>query len=272
MSEKIAIIDTDSMLYSAFMPNKVADPETGEPLKKDGKFVYTPKTDDEIKAAFDGIMYHVFNEGGFTHYIAFVKGNNTTNDRSVINPEYKAQRTKETPEKWEFTKQYIIERWGVIEINDIEVDDAVRITNINIPNSHIVAIDKDLLWLEGTNFNWRKNEWYIVNKAQEEEYLSRSLIIGDTVDNIKGLVGRGEKFCDKQYIKRVHEVLPYYIIDYGLEKGVEEFYKNFKCLYILTKSPYFTEIPTPLEILKITEHDETKINGSRSSSGKLYNS
>jgi hypothetical protein len=272
MNEKIAIIDTDSMLYSAFMPNKVADPNTGEPMKVDGKFVYTPKTDDEIKDTLDGIMFHIFNEGAFTHYIGFVKGNDTTDDRLLINPEYKAQRTKEIPEKWEITKQHAIEKWGIIEVNDIEVDDAVRITNINIPNSHIVAIDKDLLWLEGENFNWRKNEWNTVTKSQEEEYLSRSLIIGDTVDNIKGLVGKGEKYCDRHYIKKVHEVLPYYIIDYGLEKGVEEFYKNFKCLYILEKSDKFTNIPTPISIEKIIKNNESETNESRSSSRKLPNS
>lgn len=268
MEQKIAIIDFDSIIYSSFYGNKIADEITGEPKKENGKFVIIPKTDDEIKTTLDGIMYHIFNEGKFTHYIGYVKGNNTINDRLSINPDYKQQRTKEIPEKWEFTKQYAIERWGIIEINDIEVDDAVRITNINIPNSHIVAIDKDLLWLEGENFNWRKNEWVTISKAQEEEYLSRSLIIGDTVDNIKGLLGRGKKYCDKHYIRKVHEVLPYYIIDYGMEKGIEEFYKNFKCLYILTKSPKFTQIPIPIQVPKI-ENNESEINRSRSFTGEL---
>lgn len=272
MSEKIAIIDMDSMLYSAFMPNKVADEITGEPKKADGKFVYTPKTDDEIKAALDGIMYHIFHEGGFTHYIAFVKGYLTTNARVAINPEYKKQRTKEIPEKWEFTKQYAIERWGVIEVHEIEVDDAVRITYINTANSHIVAIDKDLLLLKGEHFNWRKNEWSTVTSEQEEEYFSRSMIIGDTVDNIKGLLGRGEKYCDKMNIKKLPQVFTLYLLDYGIEKGVDEFYKNFKCLHILTESERFIHIPKPILIEKNHDDNESKVKGSRSSTGELHNS
>jgi len=267
---KIGILDMDSMLYSAFMPNKVADPETGEPKKEDGKFVYTPKTDDEIRATLDGIMFHIFFEGGFTHYIAFVKGNNTTDDRLIANPEYKAQRTKDTPEKWEITKQHAIEKWGATEVNDIEVDDAVRITNINTPNSHIVAIDKDLLWLAGENFNWRKNEWYSVNEQQEEQYLSRSLICGDTVDNLKGIPGKGEAYCEKNNIKFVWDAFRAYILEFGLEKGVFEFYKHFKCLYILKSSDKFT-IPELKEVPKI-ENNESTITESRSHTGKLSGS
>ncbi len=260
----------DSMLYSAFMPNKVNDPETGEPKKEDGKFVYTPKTDDEIRATLDGIMYHIFKEGEFTHYIAFVKGSNTTNDRLIINPEYKNQRSKEIPEKWGITKQHAIEKWGAIEVSDIEVDDAVRITNINTADSHIVAIDKDLLWLKGYNFNWRKNEWYFIDQDLEEEYLSRSLIIGDTVDNLKGLPGKGEKYCDKWAIKKISQALEHYMNEYGLGRGVDEFYKNFKCLYILENSDKFTEIPNPIEVPKI-EINESEVNRSRSSTGELSN-
>lgn len=125
--EKIAIIDCDSILYSAFYQNKVVDEITGEPKRENGKYVLVDKTDDEIKAALDGILYHIFQEGEFTHYLGFVKGANTIKDRLAINSNYKQQRSKEIPEKWEFTKQYAIEKWGIIEVNDIEVDDAVNI-------------------------------------------------------------------------------------------------------------------------------------------------
>jgi len=269
---KVAVLDIDSMLYSAFMPNKVADPETGEPLKIDGKFVYTPKTDEQIEQSLDGMMYHMFAEGGFTHYLSFVKGTDTIKDRLIANPSYKQQRNKEQPEKWEFTKQYAINRWGTIEVNNIEVDDAVRICIRRISNSHAVAIDKDVLWLEGTNFNWRKCEWTTVNAQQEEEYLSRSLICGDTVDNLKGLPGKGEAYCDKHNIYTVPDAFRAYINELGLERGVDEFYRHFKCLYILTESPYFTEIPTPLEVPKIKQNDESEVNESRSTSRKLFNS
>ena len=138
MSEKIAIIDTDSIIYSSFYGKKVVDETTGEPQKIDGKYVIIPKTDEEIKETLNGIFHHIFVEGNFTHYIAYVKGENTIVDRLKYYPDYKQQRTKEIPEKWEFTKQYAIEKWGVIPINDIEVDDAVRIT-FGLQSSILIA-------------------------------------------------------------------------------------------------------------------------------------
>lgn len=128
-----------------------------------------------------------------------------------------------------------------------------------------VAIDKDILWLEGINFNWRKNEFINVTKEQAEEYLAKSLIIGDAVDNIKGIPGKGESFCAKNNIIKIKDAFLAYITEYGIGKGVDEFYKNFKCLYILESSEKFTELPTPIKI-------EYENKASRSSSGDLQNS
>lgn len=273
MNEKIAIIDTDSIIHSAFYGNKVMDEYTGEPKKEDGKFVIIPKTKKQIEESFDGIFKHIFEEGQFTHYIAFVKGNNTIGDRLLINPDYKQQRTKVVNEEWEPTCQYAMERWGCIEINDMEVDDAVRIANINIPNSHIVAIDKDLLWLEGTNFNWRKNEWITVSKEEELKYLCRSMIIGDGVDNVHGLKGKGEKWCDKMGIEDLEDVLQAYCFHYNddYKVAVTEFNKNFQCLYILKEKEGFN-VPKPIEItIKTGENaiNEEEITPSRSSARKI---
>lgn len=125
--EKIALIDADSIIFSAFHGKKVMDDITGEPAKIDGKFVIIPKTDQEIQESLDFYFTDIFKNGEFTHYIIFVKGHNTIADRIKANPNYKIQRNKEIPEKWEFTKQYAIEKWKAIEINDIEVDDAINI-------------------------------------------------------------------------------------------------------------------------------------------------
>lgn len=266
--EKIALIDADSILYSAFYGNKVADEVTGEPKKVDGKFVIVPKTDEEIMESLDGIFYNIFKEGQFTHYIIFVRGDNCKRDRIIFNSEYKANRIKEIPEKWEFTKNYAVEKWKANVVNDIEVDDAIRICSLRVPNSHIVAIDKDLLWLVGDNFNWRKNEWTKVDKYQEEEYLAKSMIVGDTVDNIKGLPGKGEAYCKRHDIRTIENAFSSYLAELGLQKGIDEFYKNFKCLYILEESEKYGECPTPIKI----KHRDEEYKNSRSTAGELHNS
>ncbi len=267
-NERIALIDADSILYSAFYGNKVADEITGDPKKEDGKYVIVPKTEEQIMESLDGILYNIFNEGKFTHYVIFVRGKNCRVDRVAHNPSYKANRDKEIPKEWEFTKDYAVNKWKANVVNDIEVDDAIRICSRNIPNSYIVAIDKDLLWLQGENFNWRKNEWTSVNKAQEEEYFSKSMIIGDTVDNIKGIPGKGEAFCKKNNITNIMDVFNAYILEYGIGRGVDEFYKNFKCLYILEESDKYINCPIPI---KIEKNDDGENRKSRSTTGDVHN-
>lgn len=134
-----------------------------------------------------------------------------------------------------------------------------------------VSIDKDLLWLEGTNFNWRKNEWYTVTKEQEEEYLSRSLICGDSVDHIQGLKNKSEAFCTKNNIKTLKDAFRAYLEHYNNDLlAVDEFYKNFKCLYILKESDKFT-IPIPIKIEK-NEYYNGEYQTSRSTARNLSNS
>lgn len=268
MSRKVALIDMDSILFTAFYGKKVNDPMTGEPKREDGKFVIIEKTDEEIEESLDGIMKMIFETGEFTHYIGFVKGKNTINTRLAIYPEYKQGRPP-TPERWEFTKAYAIKAWNAVPIDNIEVDDAIRIASLNIPDSHIVAIDKDLLWLAGTNFNWRKNEWITVTKEQEAKNFAVSMICGDTVDKISGLKGKGDKYCEKNNIETLEGVFKAYLEHYyPSSKAVYEFYRTFTVLNMLEESGHFTVMPTPI---KISETDEQETTVSRSASGGLPN-
>ena len=117
-------------IYNLFDNRPILTISSKGMLFKNGLF----KEWTEIKETLNGIFHHIFVEGNFTHYIAYVKGENTIVDRLKYYPDYKQQRTKEIPEKWEFTKQYAIEKWGVIPINNIEVDDAVRQVTLTTQN------------------------------------------------------------------------------------------------------------------------------------------
>lgn len=78
----------------------------------------------------------------------------------------------------------------------------------------------------------------------------------DAADNIKGIPGCGPKCFEKlappleDNSNLAGKVLDKYIEKMGEEKGIEEFYKNYKCLKLMTKDskgvnyviPEFTEI------------------------------
>ena len=238
----ISVLDGDSLIFTIFHPNKVLD-EKGEPLKQDGKFVYIEKTEEEIIESANSLMKSILTKGRFSGYIGFIKGKG--NYRYSIDPEYKNNRPKESPKWWNFVKQYLIDKYCFIEVNGIEVDDAVNITRLSNEDYIATAIDKDILGLEGLHYNWRKDEWVTISKSQAEYKFWCDMICGQSGDNIKGLIGKGIKYAER-LLKDVEtypdKVLKAYIEQLGDKVGISEFYKNYNCLLILDSYEGF-EIP-----------------------------
>lgn len=240
---RIAILDCDSILYSIGNPIKLTD-ENGEYLKENNKFVYRDKTLEELVDSCEFIMNKILTNSNCTHYIGYIKGKNTIKAKRLIDPNYKADRNKEAPKWWNFVKGYLIENWAIIEANDLEVDDYVNITRLMLPEAFICAIDSDLLGLEGTHFNWRKNdlegEWITTTKEQANYNFWSTMITGSH-NNIKGIPGKGIKYVEKSF-KALDRDVNYYTcvfnnyLDYfGEELGIEEFYKNYKLIKIPEK-------------------------------------
>jgi len=251
---KVAIIDCDSVAFSIFNGNKVLDKD-GNPIKvmsEAGNMVYQyiDKTEEELIKSADEVMNSILKKGKFTHYLAFIKGYNTIQYKLNINPNYKQNRNKESPKFWKFVKNYLIEKWKVIEVDNIEVDDAVNISRLNIPDSHIVAIDSDLLALEGTHYNWRKNEWITSSNLAATCKFWSDVVCG-THNNTKGIPKKGEKFVvtlmqqNKSIFKDLNidyfrnQIFQEYINYFGERKGIEEFYSNYICCSILTNHEEF---------------------------------
>lgn len=254
---KIAIIDLDSVAFTIGHPNKVLD-EMEVPLRVDNKFVYKDKTDEELLQAAEQVMSDIINKGQFTSYIGFIKGRGTTTSRKAINPEYKANRGSTPPVWWPKVKDILINKYHAIEVDNIEVDDAVNITRLNLPSSYIVAIDGDLLGLEGLHYNWRVNKWINVNTTDAAIKFWTDMIKGQPGDNIKGIPGKGAKYAENLFLKfnlNSSGVLDAYINHFKEECGIGEFYKNYKCLKILEKYEGFN-IPTPVDITGIIKDNK----------------
>jgi hypothetical protein len=262
----IAILDMDSIAFAMGNPNKVLDSH-GIPLRKDNKFVYEDKTHEQLAESCDFIMNKILTNCNCDLYIAYIKGNNTTKAKRLIDPNYKADRSTTRPSWWEFVRGYLVNNWGVISVNDIEVDDAVNITRLSLKDSYMVCIDSDLLGLEGKHFDWKKNnmvgEW-ITTSADEAQYKFWSDMICGTHNNTKGLPGKGIKYCEKIFDNGNMNVFNLrditfneFINYYGEELGIGEFYKNYKMTKILNKYEGFV-IPEPIKFKKKEELREEK--------------
>lgn len=240
--ELLVIFDGDFILYFATHGNKVLD-KYGNPIRENNKFVYTDKTLQEVYKACDDIIINVFIKTNINDYIGFLGGKKCF--RYDIYPEYKANRKNLVkPKFWQECKDYLIERWNFKICDSIEADDAVNITRNRLKDTHnsiIVTTDKDLIkCIEGTYLDGKTFDVYYTSHNVAEYNFWRSMITGDSTDNIKGLPKCGKVYAEKllndskDYRQSVYDA--YYI------KECNDFDLNYNLLKILDDKEDF-EVP-----------------------------
>lgn len=262
--KRIAILDLDSIAYVIGWGNKIPDGEGGFLRDERGRLIYEEKTEEQLIDSCNEVMENILVGCGCTHYIAYIKGRNTSKHRYKAKSDYKSNRPKEQPEWWDFVKDYLTGTWGAVLVNDIEVDDAVNITRLKIKDSYIVAVDKDLLNLEGTHYNWKTEEWSSKTKSEATYLFWSDMIAGQPGDGVKGLHGKGDKYVEKLFNKIPVDqlrdtVFNEYMKHYGEYKGVEEFYKNYICLKLLDDYEGF-KVPEITEFLPIVNNVDEDIS------------
>lgn len=224
--------------------------------KKDAKI----KTLEQVYHDIDDYISNVFRDTKITHYIgALSKGKGF---RFTVNPKYKANRDYSQPMNFlQESKQYMIDKWKFIYNEGLEADDIVEIcynyyseeSTITIEYNPIrISTDKDILNLQGLNYGPRNKKFYEISEEQALDYFWKSMITGDAIDGIKGLPKRGIKYAEKLFEENLGTpieslVFNEYIQLFGESKGIEEFYKNYKCLKILEVYEGFN-VPTLLSV------------------------
>lgn len=247
--QNLIIFDADFLLFTATIGNKCLDNE-GNPIKIDNKFTYTEKTEEEIYQCADSIITTILDMNQANFYIGYLGG--CKSFRYKIYEEYKGNRKNVIlPKFHEELKNYLVYKWNFIKtIDGLEADDTVNIVKNNFKNDFnciIVSSDKDLIKsIEGRYINARNLELIETSHNEAFEFFWKSMICGDVADNIKGIPGKGEVFANKitKLVDEMHTSLPMEVLDqyikyFGIEEGIEEFHKNFKCLYILNKFSNF---------------------------------
>lgn len=242
----IAIIDADHILYTFLHGIKKLD-ENGEPIKADGKFVYDPKPFEQACSETDDYIKNILLKIQATGYVGFLGG--SSKSRKEINESYKANRKDlPKPENFGALKAYLVDKWKFILVDSAEVDDYVRSfyrNNIDKTDCCMVSPDKDILFLEGHHFNPKKSEWVTTSKDVAYYYFWSSMLIGDSADNVKGVEGVGPKTAMKILDGKedYHTVVfDAYCTNYGVERGIQEFYKNYNCLLIKNNIIFNCEI------------------------------
>lgn len=241
---KIALIDSDSLIFFAVHN------------KKDSKKI---KTLEDCTKHIDSLINNICKVTHATHYICTITVGK--NFRFTINPEYKSDRKELVkPIYFNEVKQHLIDKHKAVYDTNLESDDLVNIYRNKIPGSFICACDSDILeGLPGTHFNYKQFKW-VTTKSEDAKYKFWKNMISGTHNGIKGLKGKGEKYAEKVLLEfkdyypfelsNYSLVLEEYIKFYKSENiGIEEFYKNYKCIRIVEDYEGII-LPKPIEIIK----------------------
>lgn len=192
--------------------------------------------------------------------------------RYKIYPDYKGQRTGEVPKYFKEVKQFLRDEYGFVSSKQYEADDLILIVEKELKAKDyqivIISADKDIINTAGSRINPnREEEFNIVDDQFADEYFWKSMIIGDSADNIKGIPGKGVKFANQLFeecelVKGAetqiglfrNEILYLYIDKFGEYKGIEEFYKNYKCLKILNENIFNEQIEYKLNKFELIQY------------------
>lgn len=170
-------------------------------------------------------------------------------------PEYKANRPDSPLLFLKELKVYMEERYNAYIFDGAEADDLVAYYSKTLENSIVCSADKDVFnQIPGKHFNYKKIKFIDTTKEQAESFLWLQVLMGDSVDNIKGIPGTGEVKAAKilakagsprDFPKVVYEAyLEYYKTSH---LAMHYMQLNFKLVHLLNEKDeylfYFKKVP-----------------------------
>ena len=162
-------------------------------------FVETEVVPDNIANALHSVKLYVQNIVESTNcdsYLVCLSGSdNYRNDVASTLP-YKGNRDPDhKPFHYKNIKEYITRHMPHIVTEGIEADDYMGIHQSD--NTIICTIDKDLRMVEGHHYNLTSQVLDYVTPEDGLYNFAKQIITGDSVDNIPGLRGYGNKKAEK---------------------------------------------------------------------------
>lgn len=194
---------------------------------------------DEMHQSIDTFLENMFILTGSDMYYGALAGN----ERSFRHDTYKAKSYKgnrsEIQEHMVFWRPivagYLRGKWNFDCQSGLEADDLVNTAALSAKSQGqeftVCGVDKDLKQIPGIHFNYRSNEFCIVDEHQAQYNFFRMMLEGDTVDNILGVPGLGPVKAEK-YLKPLLE-------SQAERTSYEELVKS---LYLKHFGPYYGEI------------------------------
>ena len=178
----------------------------------------------------DVLMRQILEATESEEYRSFLTGRG--NFRKIINPEYKANRKdKEPPCYLQECRDYLIKEWNTVVSDGCEADDLLGIAQTD--ETVVCSLDKDLLMIPGTHFNWTKLQYTHVDQLDGLRTFYKQMLIGDRSDNIFGVDKIGPVKAAKliDHLENEVDMINKVFSLYGWDE--ERFVMNAQCLWIM---------------------------------------
>ena len=241
MTEKIALIDGDSLIYY----------EMGKP------------TLEEALDSLDGRLHQIFEVTKATKYAGFLTSGKCFRYAAAKTKPYKGNRKHgDKPIIFPAIKEYLRQHWKFESIPELEADDLVSIYHDTTTRGTTVICspDKDVLYQNpGVHYNYAKAELVNVNESEATKFLWKQMLMGASIDGIPGIPRVGPKTADEwleyeQPVDMPAFVLNKYIEKFGFAAGISKFAETFKLIYIL-KDRSDVQREVDMELNPPTFHD-----------------
>lgn len=135
--------------------------------------------------------------------------------------EYKGNRTQPKPYHLEGLREELDSQYDVIESHGLEADDILGMHAHEI-GTVLVSLDKDLLTVPGTHYNWVTDCMVKVDSAQALRKFYAQLYQGDTADNVLGVPGIGPLKAESAIKEFKHEATMHQVVKYGYVKYMHD--------------------------------------------------
>ena len=216
-------------------------------------------------------------------YQLYLTGEGNFREDIAITAAYKGGRKKDKPTHYKSSRDFMVKCWGAIVVDGMEADDAITIYATQNKDCVIASIDKDLKQVGGWHYRWsvgerKANMEYIsqlgylrLNEERKLEFggdkgLYAQMIIGDKVDNIIGLKGKGDvsayealKDCENEEELK-EKVFELYKEEFGKEY-LFRFSENFQLLYMLREEgkTALDALTTEIKVAPLSEEEREKV-------------
>lgn len=180
--------------------------------------------------------------------------------RYKVTGTYKNSRKgKPKPPIFYALKEHLRQNYGMMGISTLEADDLVSYYSYTSDFKTIVCSpDKDVLYqCVGMHYNYRTSEFLHTTPDDALKFLWKQVLMGDSVDNIPGLPGVGDKTSSNWLRNRTKDfegfALKKYVEKFGMVDGLFKFHETFRLVYLLrTEEDILREASKPLPPLQIS--------------------